>query len=52
MQVAERLLRETDMSVSDIAMKTGFSTTKYFSAAFKDIHGKSPKSFRDEMVNN
>ena len=47
-KVAERLLCETDLPVSNIAMKTGFSTTKYFSSAFKESTGLSPKAFREE----
>ena len=46
MDVACRLLRDTDLPVSDIAMKTGFRTTKYFSAAFKDAYGMTPSEFR------
>lgn len=49
MQVAARLLSETELSLSDIAMKTGFSTTKYFSAAFKDFFGKTPGEYRKEV---
>jgi AraC-like DNA-binding protein len=44
--IARRLLRDTDLSVGDIATKTGFATTKYFSAAFKDAFGMSPNEFR------
>ena len=46
MDIARRLLRDTDLSVSDIAAKTGFATTKYFSAAFKDAFGVTPNEFR------
>lgn len=46
MDIARRLLRDTDLSVGDIATKTGFATTKYFSAAFKDAFGMSPNEFR------
>ena len=47
-EAAKRLLSETDMPVSDIAMKTGFSTTKYFSSVFKEATGMSPKTFRED----
>lgn len=46
MNVAERLLRETTMTVSDIARQTGFSTAKYFSSAFKETFGKTPLEYR------
>ena len=44
--VAKHLLRETDMPVSDIAYKTGFSTVKYFSATFKEAVGVLPGDYR------
>ena len=46
MDIARRLLRDSDLSISDIAMKTGFATTKYFSASFKDSFGLTPSEFR------
>ena len=46
LNVARRLLSNTDLPVSDIAAKTGFATTKYFSAAFKDAFGMTPNEFR------
>lgn len=48
MEKAKKLLCETEMSISDIAMKTGFSTTKYFSSSFKEMTGMSPKTFREK----
>ena len=46
LDIARRLLRDTDLPVSDIAAKTGFATTKYFSAAFKDAFGMTPNEYR------
>jgi AraC-like DNA-binding protein len=46
LDVAARLLRETTLPIADIAMKTGFSTTKYFNRVFKDEFGQSPADFR------
>ena len=46
MDVAARLLRETSLPIPEIAMKTGFSTTKYFNRVFKDTFGQSPADFR------
>jgi len=46
MDIASRLLLDTDLSVCDIAIKTGFSSTKYFSAAFKEVCGVTPSEFR------
>ncbi len=47
---AERLLRETDLSLSEIANETGFYDAFYFSKMFKRYKGKSPKQFRDTYV--
>lgn len=52
MDIACRLLRDTDLSLFDIAMKSGFSTTKYFSAAFKDAYGMTPSEFRAKRIEN
>jgi len=46
MDIARRLLRNTDLPVSDIAAKTGFASMKYFSAAFKDAFGMTPNEYR------
>lgn len=50
MSVAQKLLTDTDMSLSDIASKTGFSTTKYFSSSFKDNFGLTPGEYREQHV--
>jgi AraC-like DNA-binding protein len=46
MSVAARLLRETTMPIADVAYKTGFSTTKYFSRVFKETFGAAPADYR------
>ena len=48
MEVAARLLRETELPINEIALRTGFSNPKYFSITFKQEFGKSPKAFREE----
>ena len=48
MEVAARLLRETDLPINEIAMRTGFSNAKYFSVTFKQEFGKSPKDYREK----
>ena len=48
---AERLLRETDKSISAVAASLGFSDAKYFGALFKSHTGSSPTEFR-EKINN
>ena len=43
---AKRLLRESDMSVGQIAYQTGFESEFYFSRIFKNKAGISPLQFR------
>jgi AraC-like DNA-binding protein len=47
---AARLLRETDLSLSEIAAKTGFYDAFYLSKMFKRHKGVSPRIFRDTYV--
>lgn len=46
MNVAARLLAESSLPVADIASRTGFSSSKYFSRIFKDTYGVLPKDYR------
>lgn len=39
-------LRNSDISVTEIAEKHGFSSVHYFSKLFKQVNGKSPREFR------
>ena len=43
---AEKLLLETDMSITEIAMKCGYETSNYFGDAFRRINNCSPSQFR------
>lgn len=43
---ARRLLLETDLTVSEIAEQTGFSSPSYFSRCFKKICGMPPVEYR------
>lgn len=43
---AEQLLRETAMTVSEVAFACGYSDPKYFSRTFKASTGKSPTEWR------
>lgn len=43
---ASQLLCETDLLIADIASRTGFSTSKYFTQAFKEITGVTPSGYR------
>lgn len=46
MQLAKKLLRETDDKLVVIAENTGFSDVSYFSKSFKKFYGTSPKDCR------
>lgn len=43
---AKNLLKSTDLSVVEIAHRTGFSSENYFSKVFKQKYGVTPNKFR------
>lgn len=44
---AARLLRFTDLAVSEVAHRAGFADPLYFSRAFKRRHGAAPQAYRE-----
>jgi DNA-binding response OmpR family regulator len=46
---AEALLKETDLSIADIAIKLGFSGQGYFSTLFRQFTDYSPRQFRKKF---
>ncbi|WP_160646080.1 helix-turn-helix domain-containing protein [Chengkuizengella marina] len=44
-QVAKRLLANSDLNLSDISVKVGFSDANYFSRVFKKVTGDSPRAW-------
>lgn len=46
MEKAASLLRETDLSVAEIAGQVGYESQSKFTAAFKERFGKLPKEYR------
>ena len=44
------LLRESDRSVTDICYEVGFGSTGTFSRTFRDIVGRSPRTYRKESA--
>ena len=46
-EAACRLLKGSEISVSEIAAQCGFQTTKYFITVFKRLKGKTPKVWRE-----
>ncbi|SFL73177.1 AraC-type DNA-binding protein [Paenibacillus sp. 1_12] len=49
MKHAESLLRESDLSIKDIAEKLGYTSPRYFAKLFKEKFGCTPKSYRDSL---
>ncbi len=46
MEAACRLLRETNLSIADVAARTGFSSANYFSKQFRKHMKTSPNDYR------
>ena len=46
--LAEKLLRETDMNMVEISEKSGFSYSSYFIRIFKKKTGITPQQYREE----
>jgi AraC-like DNA-binding protein/mannose-6-phosphate isomerase-like protein (cupin superfamily) len=49
-QRSMEMLRNTDMSITDIAMQSGFNDSNYFTRQFRKINQISPSSFRKQMI--
>jgi AraC-like DNA-binding protein len=45
---ARRLLRNTNLSVKEIAFQLGYDSQNYFSRAFKKAEGVSPAHYREK----
>ena len=50
MQVASRMLRMTDFTVTEIASEVGYDDPFYFSNRFRRYSGKSPSQFRADAL--
>lgn len=48
MALAGKLLRQTDMTVTEISERCGFSDADYFSRAFRRRNGRSPQAWRQD----
>lgn len=44
------LLEENELKLTDIATLVGYSSSSYFSTAFKKYYGKGPKEYREELL--
>ncbi len=52
MEVAARLLRESDQRVYTIAEKVGYESDTAFSKAFRRIYGLAPGGYRSQQARN
>lgn len=46
LQKAQEQLFESDKSILDIAVETGFGTSSYFGKIFRQSYGITPKEYR------
>ena len=49
-QAATKLLESTDLPVSEIAMRTGWGSSSYFTKMFRSLRGKTPNAHRKEYL--
>ena len=47
--LARRLLAESDKNILEIAMLCGFNNTANFNRAFRNVTGKTPKEIRSSQ---
>lgn len=52
LEKAVEFLKNTELSISDIAERTGYSDGNYFAKAFKKKYGKSPTDYRKIWQNH
>ncbi len=50
LQKAKYYLQHEDISISEVAFKTGFSSATYFSTTFKNSFGMTPKDFKSKKA--
>ena len=50
MERAMLLLKQTNLNITEIAEKTGFSSSRYFSTAFKKYTGMTPSQYKEENM--
>jgi len=45
-ELAKRLLEESELPIAEVALRTGFSSQSHFTTSFRKIAGVTPKAFR------
>jgi AraC family transcriptional regulator len=46
---AKKLIEETDLPISEVALRSGFSSQSHFTTFFRRLAGVTPRSFRKRM---
>ena len=46
MQIAQKYLKETDLTLADISERVGYNNLPYFCTIFKRIYGMTPTQYR------
>jgi AraC family transcriptional regulator len=46
---AKKLIQETDLPISEVALRSGFSSQSHFTTSFRRLAGVTPRSFRKQM---
>ncbi|MGH8311473.1 MAG: helix-turn-helix transcriptional regulator, partial [Steroidobacteraceae bacterium] len=49
-ECATRLLVDGSGSIAEIAYAAGFNSVAYFHRCFREVHGVTPATYRDEIV--
>ena len=52
LEAGAKLLKESDMNVSEIAQHIGFSSRSYFARSFKAVYGMSPTEYQETESQN
>lgn len=52
LQKAQRLLCETEKSVTEVALECGFGSSSYFAKVFGRTYGMAPREYRREAEKN
>jgi len=48
---AQRLLAESDLSITEIAARVGYLSAGHFTKAFRQATGTTPREFRKALIN-
>lgn len=52
MNEARKLLKDTNLQIEEIALRTGYSDSSYFTKVFRKAEGKTPSQYRQSYKSN